>query len=122
MKSEQEKYKKQVSTEQNNDIKKLIEIANSKTNLEKQVITLKHHNIQREKQIMSSKEQAEKENNVGIVIGQQDETSGKERNRQVVTGKEKQLREAIYAIECIGKTINEGKLRELIKQDGGRKK
>ena len=33
-------------------------------------------------------------------------------------GKEKQKEEAIYVIECTGKTINEDKLRELIKQDG----
>ena len=121
-KSEQEKYKKQVSTEQNNDKKKLIEISSDKTNLEKQVITLKHFNIQLEKHIMSSTEQAEKEKNVEIVIGQQDETPGKVRNRQAVTVKEKQKGEAIYVIECIGKTINEGKLRELIKQDGGLRK
>ena len=74
MKSEQEKHKKQVSTEQNNDKNKLIEITNEKTNPEKQVITLKHINIQLEKQIMSNKEQTEKENNVGIVNGEQDET------------------------------------------------
>ena len=30
--------------------------------------------------------------------------------------------EAIYVIECTVKTINKGKLRELIKQDGGLKK
>ena len=36
-------------------------------------------------------------------------------------GKEKTI-EAIYVIECTGKTINEGKFRELIKQDGGLKK
>ena len=41
MKSEQEKYKMQVSTEQKNDNKKLIEITNEKRNLEEQVITLK---------------------------------------------------------------------------------
>ena len=121
MKSELEKYKKQVSTEQNNDKKKLTEISNEKTNLEKQVTTLKYLKIQLEKQIMSSKEQTEKENNTGIVIGQQDETPGKVRNRQAVTGKEKQMGEAIYR-ECIGKTINEGKLRELINQDGGLRK
>ena len=42
MKSEQEKHKTQVSTEQKNDKKKLIEITNEKRNLEEQVITLKH--------------------------------------------------------------------------------
>ena len=68
MKSEQEKYKKQISTEQNIDKKKLIEISNENANLEKHIITLKHLNIQLEKQIMSSKEQTEKENNVGTVI------------------------------------------------------
>ena len=119
MKSEQEKHKKQVSTEQNNDKKKLIQISNEKTNLKKQVITLKHLNIKLEKQIMSSKEQTEKENNVGTVIGEQDETSEKVGNRQALKGTGKQKDEAIYVIECIGKTINETKLRELIKQDGG---
>ena len=64
---------------------------------------------------MSSKEQTEKENNVGTVIGEQDETSEKVGNRQAVKGKEKQKGEAIYVIECKGKTINKGKLRELIK-------
>ena len=68
---------------------------------------------------MSSREQTEKENNVGTVIGEQDETSEKVGNRQAVKGKEKQKGAAIYVIECKGKTINKGKLRELIKQDGG---
>ena len=122
MKSEQEKDKKQVSTEQNNGKKKLIEISNEKTNLEKQVITLKHLNIQLEKQIMSNKEQTEKENNVGTVFGEQDEISEKAGNRQAVRRTEKQKGEAIYVIECTWKTINEGKLRELIKQDGGLRK
>ena len=36
--------------------------------------------------------------------------------------KEKQKGEAIYVIECTGKTINEGQLRELIKQDGALRK
>ena len=122
MESEQEKYKKQVSTEQNNDKKKLIEIPNKKANLEEQAIILKHLNIQLQKQIMSSKEPAEKENNVGIVIGKQDERPGKARNRQAVTGKEKQMGEAIYAIECIGKTINESnKTRELLRKLGIKK-
>ena len=90
MKSEQESHEKQVSSEQNNDKSKLIQISNEKTNLQKQVMTLKHLNIQLEKQIMSSKEQTEKENNVGTVIGEQDETSEKVGNRQAVRGKEKQ--------------------------------
>ena len=102
--------------------KKLIEISNKKANLEKQVITLKHLNIQPEKQVMSSKKQTKKENIVGIVIGQQDGTPGKLRHRQAVIGKEKQMGEAIYVTECTGKTINDGKLREIIKQDGGLRK
>ena len=121
MKSGQKKHRKQDSTEQSNNKKKPIEISNKKTNLEKQVITLKHLNIQPNKQMMSSKEQAEKEN-VGIVLGQQDETPGKVGNRQTVTGKEKQMGGAKYVIECTRKTIDEGKLRELIKQDGGLRK
>ena len=68
---------------------------------------------------MSSKEQTEKENNVGTAIGEQDETSEKVGNRRAVRVKEKQKGETTYVIECTGKTINEGKLRELIKQDGG---
>ena len=39
-----------------------------------------------------------------------------------MTGKEKQMRKSIYVIEFTGKTISEGKLRELIKQDGGLRK
>ena len=71
---------------------------------------------------MSSKEKKEKENNVGTVTGEQDETSEKVGHRQSVSRKEKQKREAIYVIECTGKTINEGQLRQLIKQDGGLRK
>ena len=51
--------------------------------------------------------------------GGQDETSEEVGNRQAMRGTEKQKREAIYVIECTGKTINEGKFRELMKQDGG---
>ena len=40
MKSEHEKYKKQVSTKQNTYQKKPIEISNEKINLEKPVVTL----------------------------------------------------------------------------------
>ena len=120
MKSGQKKHKKQVSTEQSNNKKKPIEISNEKTNLEKQVITLKHLNIQPNKQMMSSKEQAEKEN-VGIVIGQQDETPGKVGNRQTVTGKEKQMGGSKIC-NRMHMENNEGKLRELIKQDGGLRK
>ena len=39
--------------------------------------TIKHLNVQLEKQIMSRKQQTEKENNVGTVIGEQDEMSEK---------------------------------------------
>ena len=39
-----------------------------------------------------------------------------------MTGKEKQFGEAIYVIECTGKTMNEGKLKRVIKQDGGLRK
>ena len=39
-----------------------------------------------------------------------------------MTGKEKQMRKSIYVIEFTGKTISEGKLRELVKQDGGLRK
>ena len=46
----------------------------------------------------------------------------KVRNRQAVTGKVKQMVEAIYVIECTRKIINEGKLRELIKQERGLRK
>ena len=122
MKSEQEKHKMQISTEQKNDKKTLIEITTEKRNLEEQVITLKHLNIQLEKQIMSSKEKTEKEKNVGTVTGAQDETSEKVGHRQSVSRKQKQKGEAIYVIECTGKTINEGQLRQLIKQDGGLRK
>ena len=122
MKSEKEKHKTKVSTEQKNDKKKLIEITNEKRNPEEQVITLKHLNIQLEKQVMSSKEKTEKEKNVGTVTGEQDETSEKVGHRQSVNRKQKQKREAIYVIECTGKTINEGQLRQLIKQDGGLRK
>ena len=111
MKSEQEKYKMQVSTEQKNDNKKLIEITNEKRNLEEQVITLKHLKIQLEKQIMGIKEKVEKEKNVGTVTGEQDQISEKVGYRQSVSRKEKQKGEAIYVIECTGKTINEGQLR-----------
>ena len=122
MKSEKEKHKTKVSTEQKNDKKKLIEITNEKRNPEEQVITLKHLNIQLEKQVMSSKEKTEKEKNVGTVTGAQDETSEKVGHRQSVSRKQKQKGEAIYVIECTGKTINEGQLRQLIKQDGGLRK
>ena len=122
MKSEQEKHKMQISTEQKNDKKTLIEITTEKRNLEEQVITLKHLNIQLEKQIMSSKEKTEKKKNVGTVTGAQDETSEKVGHRQSVSRKEKQKGEAVYVIECTGKTINEGQLRQLIKQDGGLRK
>ena len=54
--------------------------------------------MQLEKEIMRSKEQTEKENNVGIVAGEQDETSEKVGNRQAVRGIEKQKGEAIYVI------------------------
>ena len=47
--------------------------------------------LQLEKQIMSSKEQTEKENKVGTTIEEQDETSEKARNRQAMSGKEKQM-------------------------------
>ena len=47
--------------------------------------------MQLEKQIMSSKEQTEKENKVGTTIEEQDETSEKARNRQAMSGKEKQM-------------------------------
>ena len=77
MKSEQEKYKMQVSTEQKNDNKKLIEITNEKRNLEEQVITLKHLNIQLEKQIINSKGKTENGKNIGTVTGEQNETSEK---------------------------------------------
>ena len=46
---------------------------------------------------MSSKEKSERENNVGPVIGKQDDTSGNAGNKQEMTGKEKQMGEAIYA-------------------------
>ena len=46
--------------------------------------------LQLEKQIIS-KEQTERENKVGTVIEEQDETSGKARNRQAMSGKEKQM-------------------------------
>ena len=39
-----------------------------------------------------------------------------------MTGKEKQFGEAIYVIECTGKTMNGGKLKRVIKQDGGLRK
>ena len=51
--TKQGKQKKQVSTEDNDDRKKLIDISNEKPNLEKQVITLKHLNIQLGKQLKS---------------------------------------------------------------------
>ena len=56
------------------------------------------------------------------MTGEQDETSEKVRHRQSVSRKEKQKGEAIYIIDCTGKTINEGQLRQLIKQDGGLRK
>ena len=58
---------------------------------------------------MSRKEQAEIENDVGAVVGTQNKTSGKAGNRQEMTGKEKQIVEAINVINVIkrtGKTIN----------------
>ena len=55
---------------------------------------------------MSSKEQAEIENDVGAVVGTQNKTSGKAGNRQEMTGKEKQIVEAINVIKRTGKTIN----------------
>ena len=52
--------------------------------------------MQLEKQIMSSKKQRERENNVGLVIGEQNETSRKSRNRKAMTEKgRKQMGEAI---------------------------
>ena len=55
------------------------------------------------------------------MIGEQDKTLEKVGNRQAV-GKKEKKGEAIYVTECTGKQINEGKLRELIKQDGGIRK
>ena len=46
----------------------------------------------------------------------------KKRTQTISEEKKKQKREAIYVTECTGKTINEGQLRELIKQDGGLRK
>ena len=67
---------------------------------------------------MSIKEKVEKEKNVGTVTGEQDQISEKVGYRQLVSRKEKQKGEAIYVKECTGKTIDEGQLRKLIKQDG----
>ena len=61
--------------------------------MEQQVITLKHLKILLEKQMMSSKEQTERLNNIEPVIWEQDEASEKAGNRQVMTGKEKQMGE-----------------------------
>ena len=55
---------------------------------------------------MSRKEQAEIENDVGAVVGTQNKTSGEAGNRQEMTGKEKQVVEAINVIKSTGKTIN----------------
>ena len=56
------------------------------------------------------------------MTGEQDQISEKVGYRQSVSRKEKQKGEAIYVIESTGKTINEGQLRELIKQDGALRK
>ena len=46
---------------------------------------------------------------------QREQSKQKERGKEIwveaLTGKEKQIGEAIYAMQCTGKTINEGKLR-----------
>ena len=61
-----------------------------------------------------------RKNNVGTVIGEQDETSEKVGCRQAVRGKEKQRRSNIY--HRVQRENNEVQLRELIRQDGGLRK
>ena len=61
-----------------------------------------------------------RKNNVGTVIGEQDETSEKVGCRQAVRGKEKQRRSNIY--HRVQRENSEVQLRELIRQDGGLRK
>ena len=67
--------------------------------------------MQLEKQAMNNIEQTERAHNLGPMNGEQDETSGKAENREVMTENEKQMEEAVYVIECTEKTISKCKLR-----------
>ena len=67
--------------------------------------------MQLEKQTMNNIEQTERAHNLGPMNGEQDETSGKAENREVMTENEKQMEEAVYVIECTEKTISKCKLR-----------
>ena len=67
--------------------------------------------MQLEKQTMNNIEQTERAHNLGPMNGEQDETSGKAENREVMTENEKQMEEAVYVIECTQKTISKCKLR-----------
>ena len=67
--------------------------------------------MQLEKQTMRNIKQTERAHNLELMNGEQNETSGKAGNREVMTENEKQMEETVYVIECTGKTISKCKLR-----------